>query len=173
MFKRVMKAAKYGILLSLFVASVFAQTGRAGSDIVLSEVSGMYSFEREGEFVQLNVEQPSAKQTKPGPLALTGFISRFADADSDRGAFLDYFITKGSLDGSKVTFVTKTIHGLSYEFAGTIAHGTVDRSKDGYYEIRGTLTQNTVAEGKVTSAKTREITLKLYPELSEPSPRKK
>ena len=138
-----------------------------------SEISGMYSFEREGEFVQINVEVPSAKEAKPRPLAVTGFISRYADTESDRGAFLDYFFTKGSLDGDKLTFTTKTIHGLSYEFTGTVVRGAVARGKDGYYELRGTLTQNTVAYGKTTSAKSREITMKLYPDLDQAPTRAK
>ena len=33
------------------------------------DISGMYSFEREGEFVQINVEQRTAKSDKTKPLA--------------------------------------------------------------------------------------------------------
>jgi hypothetical protein len=41
-------------------------------------LSGMYSFLREGEFVEVDFEEGNR---------LTGFISRFGDLDSDRGEF--------------------------------------------------------------------------------------
>src|SRR5690349_13250149 len=75
-----------------------------------SQISGMYTFLREGEFVQVTVEEGK----------VSGFISRFGDRDSDRGVFLDQFFSKASLDGKKLTFATKPIHGTWYEFAGTI-----------------------------------------------------
>lgn len=181
---RLMSGLKYGLMLSLLVACAGAQKqpsvapaaqkqpSVAPAAQAFSDMSGMYSFEHEGEFVQLNVEQP-AKNTQTRALAVTGFISRYADTDSDRGAFLDYFITKGSLEGDKLTFSTKTIHGLSYEFTGRVVRGAVPRNKDGYYELQGTLTQNTVVDQKVVSSRSREITMKLYPEMDEPSARTK
>ena len=169
---RSMRPADYGLLLSIvgiFAVSIcVAQVTKPAplTSDPSSELSGMYSFEREGEFVQISVEQRTAKSDKTKPLAVTGFISRYGDSDSDRGAFLDYFITKGSLDGGKISFVTKPVHGISYEFMGTVARGkTETRDKDGYYELRGTLTQNIVEQDKVTSAKSREITMKLFPDL--------
>jgi len=75
---------------------------------------------------------------------------------------------KGSLDGDKITFVTKPVHGISYEFAGTVERGAAaTHDKDGYYELRGTLTQNTIAQDKIIAAKSREITMKLFPDLDE------
>src|SRR6266446_3408656 len=52
--------------------------------------SGMYSFLQDGEFVQLTVEDAGR---------VTGFISRYGDLESDRGAFLDHFFKPGKLDG--------------------------------------------------------------------------
>src|SRR5690348_5863648 len=65
-----------------------------------SPYSGMYSFLREGEFVQLTVEQGE----------LSGFVSRMGDLDSDRGVFLDQFFDKGKIKGNQVSFVTKPVH---------------------------------------------------------------
>ncbi len=170
---RLSTAAKYGVILSLFAVLSAAQAPNATpAPVPFADMSGMYSFDREGEFVQINVEQPQPN-AKTKPLAVTGFISRYADTDSDRGAFLDYFFSKGSLDGEKITFTTKTVHGLAYEFSGKVVRGKVGRDKDGYYEVRGTLTQNTMADGRVVSARSREITMKLYPELDAVPPRKK
>src|SRR4051812_36742560 len=95
--QRFMRRAKNGLILSFFVglASVVftAQakptlpTAAAQAD---DNISGMYSFEREGEFVQITVEIRSASVEKAKPLGVTGFISRYGDTESDRGAFLDY-----------------------------------------------------------------------------------
>ena len=171
---RSMRLADYGVLLSIFglCTVAFAQASKPALDS--SQVSGMYSFEREGEFVQITVEIRSAKADISRPLAVTGFISRFADTDSDRGAFLDYFFSKGSLDGDRLTFQTKTVHGINYQFTGSIARGAaLTRDKDGFYEARGTLTQNMVSEDKIVSAKTREITMKLLPDLENAPPKSK
>ena len=47
--------------------------------------SGMYSFLRDGEFVQLTLEDGK----------VSGFISRFGDTDSDKGQFIDQFFDTG------------------------------------------------------------------------------
>jgi hypothetical protein len=44
------------------------------------------------------------------------------------------------------------------------------RDKDGYYELRGTLTQNVVSTDKTVSSRQREITLKLFPNLDDDHP---
>src|SRR4051812_3750957 len=91
--------ANYGILLSLLFSipmfSAIAQSRRpkltqqvsaqttAPALASADDISGMYSFEREGEFVQISVEQRTAKSDKTKPLAVTGFISRYGDTDSD------------------------------------------------------------------------------------------
>lgn len=173
---RCMKPLNYGVILSilvLFATCLAATQNPAGPGHQFAEASGMYSFEREGEFVQITIEQFTPKRDVTKPLAVTGFISRYADTESDRGAFLDYFITKGSLDGDHIAFTTKTVHGIYYEFKGTIARGaTATKDKDGYYELRGTLTQNLVSPDKTVSPRTREITMKLFPDMDRDSLKK-
>src|SRR5215468_3385416 len=61
-----------------------------------SPYSVMYSFLKEGEFVQLTIEDGQ----------LSGFVSRMGDLDSDRGVFLDQFFDKGKIKGNQVSFVT-------------------------------------------------------------------
>jgi len=51
------------------------------------DISGMYSFLKEGEFVQINLEKT----------AVTGYISRMGDSDSDNGVFLDQFFAKADV----------------------------------------------------------------------------
>ena len=119
------------------------------------EISGMYTFLREGEFVQITVEDGS----------LSGFVSRYGDRDSDRDAFLDQFFSKASISGRKISFVTKPVHGTWFEFAGEVSRGEAKTpNQEGYRVIRGTLRQYDEDESKHVSAKAREVTLKSFPQ---------
>jgi hypothetical protein len=103
-----------------------------------SEYSGMYSFLREGEFVQITVEDHGH---------VTGFVSRYGDSDTDHDVFLDHFFKSGQLDGNQLTFTTDTVHGISFEFRGTFMRGSGKMSGDeAYYELKGTLVDNVVDE---------------------------
>lgn len=125
----------------------------------------MYSFLRDGEFVQITVEDGDH---------VTGFVSRFGDLESDKDAFLDHFFKDGKLDGSKLTFTTETVHGVWFEFTGTVNRGTGKQPGDeAYYVINGTLIEHlTDADKKVTS-RSREVALKSFPQDMTPSPPKK
>jgi hypothetical protein len=119
------------------------------------DYSGMYSFQREGEFVQLTVEDQGQ---------LTGFVSRYGDTEDDRGAFLDQFFKTGKLDGNKLSFTTDTVHGVWYDFKGTIERGPGKTLADeAYYVLKGTLTDNRVDPDKKLTSKSHEVTLKSFP----------
>ena len=120
-----------------------------------ADYSGMYSFLQEGEFVQITVEDEGR---------VTGFISRYGNSESDRGAFLDQFFKQGKLDGTKLTFTTDTVHGVWYDFAGTIDRGTGKTPADeAYYIVKGTLKEyRTDANKKVTST-SHEVQFKSFP----------
>jgi hypothetical protein len=127
------------------------------------DYSGMYSFLQDGEFVQLNIEDAGR---------VTGFISRYGDLDSDHGQFLDHFFKPGTLDGKKLTFTTQTVHGVWYEFTGTIERGPGKSLGDeAYYLLKGTLTQNTVDGNKKTSSKSREVAFKSFPQDLDSAPK--
>jgi hypothetical protein len=117
--------------------------------------SGMYSFLQDGEFVQITVEDEGR---------VTGFISRYGDSDSDRGAFLDQFFKQGKLDGNKLSFTTDIVHGVWYEFKGTVERGEGKTPADqAYYIVKGALTEyRTGADKKITS-KSQEVTFKSFP----------
>ena len=119
------------------------------------DISGMYTFLREGEFVQVTIEEGG----------VSGFVSRFGDTESDRGTFLDQFFDRASYDGGKLTFTTKTVHSTWFEFNGNVVRGNVPSpAKEGYWVIKGTLIQYTKdPEGK-TSAKSREVEFKSFPQ---------
>jgi len=150
-------------LLSILISCAFL-AGQAPPSA--PDYSGMYSFLRDGEFVQINVE----KQGR-----VTGFVSRYGDTESDRGDFLDQFFKDGTLEGNQITFSTETVHALAYEFRGTVERGEGKNPGDeAYYVLKGTLIENTMEDGKKTSSRSRAVVLKMFPQDlgATPAPKK-
>jgi hypothetical protein len=138
-----------------------AQPDKAPAPPPGSEYSGMYSFLRDGEFVQVTVENQGR---------VTGFVSRYGDLASDRGAFLDQFFKQGKLEGNMLTFTTETVHGMWFEFRGTVERGEGKKAGDeAYYLLKGTLTEYSTDETKKTSSRAREVALKSFPQDVNPT----
>ena len=122
----------------------------------------MYSFLKEGEFVQVSVEEAGR---------VTGFVSRFGSLDSDKGAFLDQFFKTGKLDGKTLAFTTEIVHGVGYEFKGAIERGEGKKPGDeAYYVLKGTLSETFIDENKKTSSRSREVMFKAFPADASPVP---
>ena len=139
-------------LIFFFVSLAFAQTS-AKSD---EGFSGMYTFLREGEFLQITVEDKGQ---------VTGFVSRYGDSESDQGTFLDHFFKSGRLVGNQLTFATETVHGISYEFQGSIVRGPGKKQGDeGFYVLNGRLTESSNDDSKKTPARSREVSFKSFPQ---------
>jgi len=120
---------------AIFALSAFAQSPAPAAP---ADISGMYTFLHEGEFVQL---------TQNGPV-LSGFISRFADEKQE--SFIDQFFDKASWNNGELTFDTRKVKGVWYEFKGT-ARQTPGKSaqQEGYIILSGKLTTHTSdANGK-------------------------
>ena len=101
---------------------------------------------------------------------VTGFVSRYGDLESDRGAFLDQFFKQGKLDSNKLTFTTETVHGVWYEFKGTVERGAGKNPGDeAYYVLKGTLTQYSTDASKKTSSRLREVAFKSFPQDMAPA----
>jgi hypothetical protein len=124
------------------------------------DYSGMYSFLKDGEFVQITIE---AK----GPVS--GFISRFGDSDSDRGTFLNQFFKSGKSEGSKLSFTTESVHGVWFTFEGGFDRGPGKKpDEEAYYLLRGALTRfSTDTEKKITSQVT-QVEFKSFPRDAAP-----
>jgi hypothetical protein len=121
--------------------------------------SGMYTFLKEGEFVQVTVEDEGH---------VTGFVSRYGDGESDKGAFLDQFFKTGALEGNKLTFTTKMVHGLWYEFKGTVERGAGKQPGDeAYFVLKGTLVESSSDTNKKVTTHSREVTFKMFPQEAE------
>jgi hypothetical protein len=121
-----------------------------------TDYSGMYSFLRDGEFVQITVEEGGK---------VTGFISRFGESVSDSGVFLNQFFKSGKLEGNKLSFTTDSVHGVWFEFAGTATRGPGTKpDEDAYYLLRGILTRfSTDVDKKKTTSQARTVELKSFP----------
>jgi hypothetical protein len=142
------------VVLNAIVAT--AQAAKPAPPQPGAEYSGMYNFLRDGEFVQITVEDQGN---------VTGFISRFGDSESDRGAFLDHFFKQGKLDSHKLTFTTQSVHGTWFEFKGTVDRGTgKNQGDEAYYVLKGTLVTNATDQDKKTTSQSREVELKSFPQ---------
>ena len=166
MIRRCVELAALVVALVTFVAgaargcpaSPLQQTAKPPAPA--DDPSGMYSFLREGEFVQLTVEDGK----------VSGYISRFGDADSDKGQFIDQFFDKASLASDHLSFNTKTVHGVWYDFTGVISitPGKQPGQED-YRVIKGTLVQHATDTGNKDKASQRQVEFKSFPQdLSKP-----
>ncbi len=125
------------------------------------EYSGMYSFLKDGEFVQITVEDEGR---------VTGFVSRYGDGASDKGAFLDQYFRSGKLDGNKIIFATETVHAVWFEFKGTVERGKGKNPGDeAYYLLKGTLTENVSDGAKKVTTHPQEVTFERFPVEASPA----
>ena len=126
------------------------------------EYSGMYTFLKEGEFVQVTVEDAGH---------VTGFVSRFGDGESDKGAFLDQFFKSGKLEGNKLTFTTEVVHGVTFDFKGTVERGEGKNPGDeAYFVLKGTLMENASDVNKKVTSHSRDVVFKMFPQDAAPAP---
>ena len=147
-FRRAVALPGFALVLTL---TAFPQTPSPAAE----DYSGMYSFLKEGEFVQITIEEKGA---------VSGFISRYGDSESDKGSFLDQFFKSGKIDGKRISFTSENVHGIWFTFEGVIDRATAKKPEDeGYYLLRGTLTRfNSDAEKKTTS-QVRQVEFKSFP----------
>jgi hypothetical protein len=125
-----------------------------------NDYSGMYSFLRDGEFLQISIEEAK----------VSGFISRFGDSDSDKGTFLDQFIKSGTFDSGKISFTTEVVHGTFFSFEGSVARGTGKTEADeSFYVMRGTLTRFASDPEKKATSQKRQVEFKSFPRDASPN----
>ena len=122
----------------------------------------MYSFLRDGEFVQLTIADDGK---------VSGFVSRYGDTDSDRGAFLDQFFKTGKLEGNKLSFTTEVVHGVAFDFQGSVERGEGKNPGDeAYFVLKGTLSENISDANKKITSRPRPVVLKMFPQQAGPAP---
>src|ERR1700719_3012058 len=150
------------VLAIISVASrASAQESKTTSVKADTRYSGMYSFLKEGEFVQLTVEDEGK---------VVGFVSRYGDGESDKETFLDQYFKSGKLEGNKLSFITEPVHAVWFEFKGTVERGEGKNPGDeAYYVLKGTLTYNTSDAGKKAITHPRDVELKMFPKEASPA----
>ena len=144
-------------LLAVFATSLVAQTpSQSGvAHNPATDPAGLYSFVKEGESVQLTLDGGE----------LSGYITRFGESDSDKGLLIDQFFSKGSLKDNHLTFATKAVHGVWYEFDGTIeTQPGKAPGVEGYRVLKGTLKLHTADAKGNDKARERTVEFKSFPE---------
>ena len=141
------------LIVLVVVLPAFARAQAAAG---ANDISGTFSFLKEGEFVQLSMDDGQ----------LTGFVSRFGDTGDDKGEFIDQFLDQATLQGDHLHFNTKTVHAVRYEFDGTISVAAGKQKGDeGYRVLRGKLTEYTSDAKGVEHGKERTVEFKSFPDL--------
>jgi hypothetical protein len=151
------KRAGVALLLMLSSISLLAvQDAKSNAAPSKADYSGMYSFLQEGEFVQITIEDDGR---------VTGYVSRYGEAESDRGGFVEQFFKQAKLEGKTLTFSTETAHDVSYAFKGVVERGEGKNPGDeAYYVLKGTLTENRTGADKKTISKSSEVAFKSFPQ---------
>ena len=152
------------VVFALILAGAQAQPDRQSPSSPGADYSGIYGFLRDGEFVQITVEDQGR---------VIGFVSRYASPEGE-GGFLEHFFKSGTLAGNRLAFLTETVHGVSYEFRGTVERGEgKGRGDEAYYVLKGTLAENITGDTKETSSHSRQIVFRSFPQDLAPAPAEK
>ena len=140
------------ILMCVLPSPMMAQAPANASTV--NDISGAYTFLREGEVLQLTVDDGQ----------LSGYISRFGDSDADKDQFIDQFFDKATLEGDHLTFNTKMVHGVSYEFTGVISTAAGKKpGEEGYHVVKGKLVQHRVDANGAEKTQQRQVEFKSFP----------
>ncbi len=152
-------------LLLILVTVGSAQRPAEPEPQLSGDITGLYSFVHEGEFVQIEVDDGK----------ITGLVSRFKDENPAKAEFVDQYFEQAKLEGSTLTFRTKPADGVWFEFSGKVERGPAKTpSEEGYWIVKGTLAERHTSANKHTSAdekdagKVRELTLRSFPEDATP-----
>lgn len=99
-----------------------------GYSALPADASGEYELDDKGSVVQITIQ---ANQ-------LTGYVTKMNGATA-----LTLFFDKTTLHGSRLSFTTRTVHGLRYIFKGEIVRGdAANQDQTGFYAMDGDLTAN-------------------------------
>jgi len=140
------------------IAAMIVLIGAGAFATMREDISGMYSFLRDDESIQLNVQDGK----------LSGWVTSFGFLESDRDTLVDRFFQKAWLKDDQVYFITKPIHGCWVEFSGHVERGDVPtRAKEGYFRLVGSLTEYTTDADDKVSARHRDVVFKLKPDGSD------
>jgi hypothetical protein len=120
-------------------ASSAAMGIEKGFSTLPADASGEYELDSDGSVVQITIEQGR----------LTGYVTKM-----DHEAALTLNFVRSTVEGERISFSTRTVHGLSYSFAGTIVRGDeAVPSKNGFYRMVGEWTAHRDADVETESVR--------------------
>jgi hypothetical protein len=105
-----------------------------------ASAEGEYMLDETGSVVQITIEKG----------VLDGYVSRLVEGQT---ASLTYFFDRTTINGDRLTFTTRQVHGIWYSFDGTIVRSDVpSRQETGFYRLKGTwVTHDEAAKSQSTS----------------------
>ena len=111
-----------------------------GTSTLPEDASGEYMLDETGSVVQITIEKG----------VLDGYISKLVDGQT---ASITYFFDRTTINGDRLTFTTKEIHGIWYSFDGMIVRGdAASRQQTGFYRLKGTwVTHDVSGKGQWSS----------------------
>lgn len=97
-----------------------------------ADASGEYLIDEAGSTVEVTLE--SGK--------ISGYVTRMGDEQSDKNTPLTFFFDKVTVEEHRLSFATKKVHGIWYEFDGSIERGGAKTTRDenGYFRLAGAWT---------------------------------
>lgn len=100
-----------------------------GRSTLPQDASGEYLIDESGSTIEITLDEGR----------LSGYITRMGDEQSDKNTPLTFFFDQATAKGQQVSFMTKKVHGIWYEFTGTIERGDArtNRNENGYYLLKG------------------------------------
>lgn len=117
------------------------------------DFTGMYQFVDDGEFLQVNLEEDGR---------VTGFVSRYMDDHKD--SFVDHFFKEGSYKQGELRFTTKRVHGIWFDFTGTVEKDSDKQpGEEGYRVLKGKLTRHQTDMAGNDFPKTRDVKFESFP----------
>ena len=69
-----------------------------------------------------------------------------------------------------MSFTTEIVHGIAFDFKGAVERGEGKNPGDeGYFVLKGTLTENASDANKKTTSHSREVAFKMFPQDAAPA----
>ena len=97
-----------------------------GTSTLPASAQGEYMLDETGSVVQITIENG----------VLDGYISKLTDQQTSA---LTYFFDRTTINGDRLTFTTKQVHGIWYSFDGAIMRTDVpSKQETGFYRLKGT-----------------------------------
>jgi hypothetical protein len=94
-----------------------------GFSTIPEQASGEYALDENGSVVQITIEHNR----------LSGYVTKM-----DGGTALTLFFDHTTINGNRLTFDTKPVHGMKFSFAGSIVRGGAETAAEsGFYRLAG------------------------------------